>query len=364
MQTLSRWRDRAVVSTVAHPGIRVGLDIAGVAIVGLLVLVAMVAGSSTGTDARPFCLLILAAVAMVVLSAALGSRMHRTLLPLALAVWGTWLAYRWRLDLPAGPLKGPFGYRNANGAFLAIIAVSWLMAGVALRRVAFVVLATLPAAVLSVVAVRNATGASAVVLAWVSLIGLVGSRVARVTIVLCGAVLAVVLVLTVALGVTYRPTTGATGLGAVVADTGLTERRLALWHDSWTIMVEHPLGSGIDSFRLLSPTAQADPDAFRAHNEFLERGVEIGVAGFLLMVALFAWMFARLYRVPRADGVTALGAAAVAVLGVHGSVDYVLHTPHVVLVGAALFGTALVPPREERALVRTAERHEGSYAAL
>ena len=132
------------------------------------------------------------------------------------------------LDILAGPLKGPFGYRNANGAFLAIIAVSWLMAGVALRRVAFVVLATLPAAVLSVVAVRNATGASAVVLAWVSLIGLVGSRVARVTIVLCGAVLAVVLVLTVALGVTYRPTTGATGLGAVVADTGLTERRLAL----------------------------------------------------------------------------------------------------------------------------------------
>ena len=39
---------------------------------------------------------------------------------------------------------------------LAIIAVSWLMAGVALRRVVFVVLAAFPAAVLSVVAVRNA----------------------------------------------------------------------------------------------------------------------------------------------------------------------------------------------------------------
>ena len=72
---------------------------------------------------------------------------------------------------------------------------------------------------------------------------------------------------------------------------------------------------------------------------------------------------ARLYRVPRADGVTALGAAAVAVLGVHGSVDYVLHASRRVG-GAALFGTALVPPREERALVRTAERHEDSYAAL
>jgi hypothetical protein len=29
-------------------------------------------------------------------------------------------------------------------------------------------------------------------------------------------------------------------------------------------------------------------------------------------------------------------------------VDYVLHAPAVVLIGAALFGTALVPPREER----------------
>jgi O-antigen ligase len=345
VQTISRLRDRAVVSTVAHPGIRVWMDVAGAVIVGLLALVSVVVASSTGTDARNFLLLLGAAVAVVLVSAGIGSRTHRVFVPLALALWGTWLAYRWRLDLPAGPLKGPFGYRNANGAFLAVVATAWLMAGVAIRRIV-VVLTAVPAAILSVVAVENATGASAVAIAWVALISLVGSRVARTAIVVCGAILGGVLVATVALGVTYQPSIGATGLGSVVANTGLTERRLALWHDSWTIMAEHPLGAGIDSFRVLSPTALADPDAFHSHNEFLERGVEFGIAGSLLMVALFIWMFARLHRVPFADAVTALGAAAVAVLGIHGCVDYVMHTPQVVLIGAALFGTALVPPRE------------------
>jgi O-antigen ligase len=112
-------------------------------------------------------------------------------------------------------------------------------------------------------------------------------------------------------------------------------------------MADEPFGIGHDMFRFESPIALSDQDAFRAHHEFLERGAELGVAGFALMVLLFAWMFVRLWNVPRRDGVTALGAAAVAVLGVHACVDYVLHTPEVVLMGAVLFGTALVPPREE-----------------
>ena len=71
--------------------------------------------------------------------------------------------------------------------------------------------------------------------------------------------------------------------------------------------------------------------------------VELGVAGAVLTLLLFGWAFVRLWRVPRADGVTALGAAAVAVVGVHGCIDYVLHTPAVLLGAAALLGTALLP---------------------
>lgn len=347
MRTLSRWRDRVVVSTVAHPGFRVGLDVAGLALLALLATVAVLVASRTGTEADPFVALLAASVVAAILAAAVGARTHRAVVPLAVALWATWFAYDWGMDTVGGPLSGPFGYRNANGSFLAMAVVSWLLAGVALRRVPFIVLGALPAAALSVFAVRNADGAGAVVLAWVALIGSVGRRAARVAIAVCGVALAGVVVTTIVLGATYDPSTGATGLGAAVADAGITERRLALWHDAWTLMLEEPLGIGHDAFRLESPTALSDRDAFRAHHEFLERGAEIGVAGFVLTVLLFAWMFVRLWNVPRLDGVTALGAAAVAVLGVHACVDYVLHTPHVAVMAAALFGTALVPPREE-----------------
>jgi len=69
----------------------------------------------------------------------------------------TWFAYRWRLDQVVGPLDGPFGYRNASGAFLAVAACAWLTAGVALRRPWWVALCAVPAAIASIAAVRDAT---------------------------------------------------------------------------------------------------------------------------------------------------------------------------------------------------------------
>ena len=347
MQTLSRWRDRAVVTTRAYPELRAVLDVVGLALVAALALVAIVVGRRTGTDAGPFLALIGGVVAVVVAAGVIGARTHRAVVPLALAVGASWYAYRWRLDTLGGPLDGPFGYRNASGAFLAVAAVAWLMTGAALRRAVFVVLCALPAAALSVLAVRSAAGAAAVVLAWLALIGLAGRAAAKVAIALCAGALAAVLAATIALGIAYDPARGPTGVGATLADAGLTERRLAVWHDAWEAMVTEPGGAGLDAFRLVSPTARADPDAFQAHQEFLERGVELGVAGAVLTLLLFVWAFLRLWRVPRADGVTALGAAAVAVVGVHGCVDYVLHTPAVLLGAAALLGTALLPRREE-----------------
>lgn len=348
MQTLSRWRDRAVVSTAAHPGLRVGLDVVALAIVASFALVGVVVATRTDTDAGPFLSLLGAATVAAVIAAAVGARTHRVIVPLAVAAWATWFAYDAGLDAPGGPLSGPFGYRNADAAFLAMAAIAWLMAGAAMKRAPFVVIGAMPAAVLSYYAVQNAEGAAAVALAWVALIGLAGERAARAAIGVCAAALAIVLAGTVVLGVAeYDSVTGPTRLATAAADAGLTERRIALWHDAWTLMTDEPLGIGHDMFRFESATALSDPDAFRAHHEFLERGAELGIAGFVLIVLLFAWMFVRLWHVPRRDGVTALGAAAVAVLGAHACVDYVLHTPQVVLVGAVLLGTALVPPREE-----------------
>lgn len=347
MQALSRWRDRAVVTTRAHPGLRVGLDATGLAFACALAVLALLVGSRTGTDPWPFVTLLGAVVAVVAVAAAIGARTHRAIVPLAVALGATWYAYRWRLHSIGGPLGGPFGYRNADGAFLATAAVAWLMAGAALRRTPWVLLGAAAGLALSALAVRAAAGAAAVGLAFVALIGLAGPRAARAAIAVCGLSLAATLATTIWLGVTYDPAVGPTGVAERVADAGLTERRLVLWHEAWEAMRAEPLGAGLDTFALVSPTARDDADAFRAHHEFLERGQELGVAGVALTVGLFAWALVRLWAGPRPDAVTALGAAAVAVVGMHACVDYVLHTPAVVLAVAAMFGTALVPRREE-----------------
>ena len=347
MQTLSRWRDRAVVTTQAHPEVRVIADAVGLGLAAAFALVAIAVGRRTETDALPFVQLVAAVVATVVAAAVFGARTHRAIVPLAVAAGFTWFAYRWRLDQVTGPLDGPFGYRNASGAFLAVAACAWLTAGVALRRPWWIVLCAVPAAIASIAAVRDAFGAAAVVLAWFALVGLAGRRASRAAIVGCGVALSAVLFATLLLGAAYDPAQGPTGVTSALVRAGLTERRPALWHDAWVAMQAEPAGAGAGAFSSVSPMAQADADAIHAHNEFLERGAELGVAGLVLIVLLFGWAFVRLWLVPHPDGVQALAAASVAVVGVHGCVDYILHTPVILLGAAALLGTGLVPHREE-----------------
>jgi O-antigen ligase len=124
-------------------------------------------------------------------------------------------------------------------------------------------------------------------------------------------------------------------------DATLTERRVALWHDAVVLMGDHPLsGVGPGRFELTSPTALADADTRQAHNEFLQQGAETGVLGFLLLTALFLWGFVRLMVKRRPDITTALAAASLAALGIHASVDYILHFPAIPAVAAALVGSA------------------------
>ena len=193
MQTLSRWRDRAVVTTRAYPELRVVLDVVGLALVAALALVAIAVGRRTGTDAGPFLALIGGVVAVVVAAGVIGARTHRAVVPLALAVGASWYAYRWRLDTLGGPLDGPFGYRNASGAFLAVAAVAWLMTGAALRRAVFIVVCARAGGGAVGLGGAERVGAAAVALAWLALIGLAGRAAAKVAIALCAGALVAVL---------------------------------------------------------------------------------------------------------------------------------------------------------------------------
>ena len=148
---------------------------------------------------------------------------------------------------------------------------------------------------------------------------------------------------TVVLGAGYRPHQDN------VVVRALTERRIVLWHESLQIIAAHPGGIGPDRFSDVSRTARQDPDARWAHNEFLQQGVELGVAGLAILLLIVLWGFARLWVHPSPDMVVGLGAAALAALSIHACVDYVLHFPALPLTAAALVGTAqAVPFRRSR----------------
>ena len=64
-----------------------------------------------------------------------------------------------------------------------------------------------------------------------------------------------------------------------------------------------------------------------------------------LLALLFVWGFARLSAGAPPDAVTLLSAASLAALGIHASVDYVMHFPAIPILAAALVGTGLTDRR-------------------
>ena len=227
-----------------------------------------------------------------------------------------------------GPLDGPFGYRNATGAFCVLATIAALMVAAAVPRWWMRIPAILAAVPFAIVAAVDsaAAGLSLLVIA-VALIGLFGPLGVRVSIVALATLFAVAFAGTIVLGAGYRP-----GANNIVV-RALTERRLVLWHEALQIIEEHPGGVGPDRFSEVSPTARQDRDARWAHNEFLQQGVELGLAGLAILLLIVLWGFARLWVHPSPDMVVAFGAAALAALCIHACVDYVLHFPAVPLDG-------------------------------
>jgi O-antigen ligase len=175
----------------------------------------------------------------------------------------------------------------------------------------------------------------------------------RAVVVVAAALFVGVLIITGVLGSVYR-----TGTDGRVADA-LSERRLELWHESVQILGDHPLGVGPGRYEDVSPTARRDADARWAHNEFLQQGVELGWIGLVLTALFFLWGFARLWVRPAPDVVTALGAASLAALGIHGCVDYIIHFPAVPLAAAVIVGNAQAVPFRRHRRDHAGDREEG-----
>lgn len=242
-------------------------------------------------------------------------------------------------------LSGPFGYSTARAAFFVPVAMAGLIVASASSHAVLKMLGLGGAVVAAAVVLATTSIAAAVVLLGLPALSLLAwkSLGANAAVSACAVLFLTALSATVILGATYR--TGAIGGEGVAAP--LTERRLALWGDALALMKEHPItGVGTGHFRYASPTARSDSDARWAHNEFLEQGAETGVIGLALTVLLVGWGFLRLAAAPP-DAVTVLAAAAVAAVGIHASIDYILHFPAVPLAVAALVGGATAHPRND-----------------
>jgi O-antigen ligase len=161
--------------------------------------------------------------------------------------------------------------------------------------------------------------------------------------ILAGAFL-VSIVASAVLGATYTPGDRSGMIDRVVGST-LSERRPALWHDAIALIVESPVtGVGPGRFAAESPIARSDLDARWAHNEFLQFGAEVGVVGLIVLLLVFVWAFVRLQLESASDIVRILAAASLAAVGIHATVDYVLHFPLLVIAAASLLAVGLSTP--------------------
>ena len=333
---------RHVVSDVHAATARIGSTTVGVALFVAAAGWAAVAAASAGSSGGPLAALILSAGLTLALCRIVASRWP-TLVPAGLVGAAIVLmAADPEATLRSGPLQGPFGYANATAAFLVQATIAALMLVMAGRALVVRVVGAIAAAGFAFVVLITRSWTAAIMLPVVVLISLAVERArgSRAAVAVSGGVFVAILVLTVALGA-LGPGAGEGSIGRAVVRGTITQVRVALWRDALVLMKEEPvLGVGPGRFASESPTASSDEDLRWAHNEFLQTGAETGLLGFALTVSIFLWGFAALWLGPPGP-LAALAAAALALLGIHASVDYVLHFPAVALAGAAVVGTGL-----------------------
>jgi O-antigen ligase len=242
------------------------------------------------------------------------------------AAWGshTWSSSSW---------GGSLGYANARAAFFVVVALAALQLALASKRFRLLGLGLAAVAGTVPVAVRSKSASVLLVVAAVVFFLGLGEARRRLAVTMAGAIAGLVLLGTVIAGATHGPSAPA----GDVLEERLSTRRLTLWHESLQLIGEHPLfGVGPGRFRLVSPTARRDPDAAWAHHGFLQQGVETGLPGMILAVALVAWGFVALWKV--SGPLSPAAAAALMAVAAHACVDYVLHFPAVLMAAALLVG--------------------------
>ena len=317
------------------------LDLIGLGLIVAIVGWAFLVSSTSGESAERFITLILGVAATLVVARVLERYLPRSVAALTLCLVAGFFVSAWlRTDTWGNPL----GYANASAALavLAVVAAFMLVepGSTWLLRIFLGV----PAAVVFAVTpflIDARTAAILVVALVIAFVLGIALRWPRWGIVLAGVVLAIAILTTSWLGVSYGR--GSASLPVEVADTSLSEARLRLWHDAISIAADHPwTGIGWGGFATTSPLARSNEDLRFAHNEFLQQAAELGLPGLLLTISLFGWGFARLYVSRNSDAIAVLGALGLSAAGIAGSVDYVLRFPAVSLAVAALVGAAQV----------------------
>jgi len=133
----------------------------------------------------------------------------------------------------------------------------------------------------------------------------------------------------------------------------VTYARWQMWEGAVQEMTEHPLGAGLGLYQYVYPrhAVSIDSELFRygktahnAHNEYLQIGVELGVAG----IGVFVWgilllgretVFLLRQRLTRRQRTFALGAGAgMVVILTHAAIDSNLREPAIAIVLACYAG--------------------------
>ncbi len=293
---------------------------------------------------------LLGAVTGMYVAVRVVARRHRSLPLLLIVAMAALLALSSSGDVfEDHPLGQPLGYANANAALwgqaATAAALLWALARGRWSRL-LAAGASMGFGALTV-ASGSVAAMSLLVLALVAAVASRRPALRRPTVVGAAILVGAALAVTIALGATYRYD-GAQDGASEVAEASLSSRRLALWGDAIDLMVSEPVtGIGPARYRFESPIAAAQHDTREAHNEFLQYGAETGFVGLALVVALFGWAFVRLVAA-EPDASVGIAAAAVAALGIHSTVDYILHFPIVPLAAAASVAVATRMQGNER----------------
>ncbi|MFE3249532.1 O-antigen ligase family protein [Streptomyces sp. NPDC059209] len=323
-------------------------DIVGTAVLVGCAVWALV--SAAGREGRP------EGVLLAVLAVAAGytcGRIAGSLVPvataLALAVLAYVMAVAARQGVPGDTAESaaPPGDTGAVAALLVLAVGAACCAAAASespgRRNALLVLAAVAAA--SGPVLGSVAGLVAAV--GVLLCSLAAARMRHRTLGMAGFVVATCLMVGVSWAVAVRALPE--GLASSL-EGQLTTHRVLLWEDAVDLVRENPLlGAGPDRFGDLSPTALESLDSDgKPHSAPFQLAAEQGVAGALLLGAVFGWLLYALWRSPRATPVVLSAGAALTALAAVATVGNALSFTPVTAGAGILAGLATARPPDDR----------------